>query len=63
MEGTEEALERRKAYWKKLYEKDKGLYREIRHTPIACMTELPGKGGRKIAVNGYRVTKKIFKYN
>ncbi len=62
MDGSEEALARRKQYWKDIYAKDKGLYRELRST-VAGLTSLPGKGGRAIAIKGYRVTKKIFKYN
>ena len=62
MDGSEEAIERKKAYWKGIYAKDKGLYRELRST-VAGLTNLPGPGGRAIAVKGYHVTKKIFKYN
>lgn len=62
MDGSEEALARRKQYWKDIYAKDKGLYRELRST-VAGLTDLPGKGGRAIAIKGYRVTQKIFKYN
>ena len=62
MDGSEEAIARRKQYWKRIYAKDKGLYRELRRT-VAGLTDLPGRPGRAIAVKGYRVTKKIFKYN
>ena len=62
MDGSEDALEKRKAYWKGIYTKDKGLYRELRST-VAGLTYLPGPGGRAIAIKGYRVTQKIFKYN
>lgn len=62
IDGSEEALARRKKYWKDIYAKDKGLYRELRST-VAGLTQLPGKGGRAIAIKGYRATRKIFKYN
>ena len=62
MDGSDAALERRKKYWKDIYRKDKGLYRELRST-LAGWTYLPGKCGRAIVIKGYRMTQKLFKYN
>ncbi len=62
IDGSEEALARRKQYWKEIYAKDKGLYRELRRT-VAGLTDLPGRPGRAIAIRGYKVTQKMFKYN
>lgn len=59
----EELIRKKDELWEYLKEKDEKLYRKVRHAAISVGTNLPGKTGRKIAVAGYRVCKKIFKFN
>jgi len=61
--GTEEALAKKEALWNYLKEKDTGLYRWMRNGIIGRALNLPGKGGRRISVDIYRICRKIFKFN
>lgn len=61
--GTEENLEKKKALWQYLKDKDKGLYCYMRHGIMGGAMNLPGRGGRKISVDAYRLCRKIFKFN
>ncbi|MGN0375102.1 MAG: glycosyltransferase family 2 protein [Butyrivibrio sp.] len=59
----EDKIRKKDELWEYLKNKDERLYRKIRRAVISVGTNLPGKGGRKVAVAGYRVCKKIFKFN
>ncbi len=61
--GTEEHLEMKKDLWKYLKSKDKGLYFYMRHGIMGGTMNLPGRSGRKISVDAYRICQKIFKFN
>ncbi len=61
--GTEEHLAQKKELWKYLKSKDLLLYRRLRSGIMGQAMNLPGKGGRKISVEGYRIAQKIFKFN
>ncbi|MDE6015552.1 MAG: glycosyltransferase family 2 protein, partial [Acetatifactor sp.] len=61
--GTEEHLEMKKDLWKYLKDKDKGLYFYMRHGIMGGTMNLPGRSGRKISVDAYRICQKIFKFN
>ena len=61
--GTEENLEKKKELWEYLKSKDASLYRWMRRGLLGSAMNLPGKGGRKISVEGYRICQKIFKFN
>lgn len=61
--GTEENLEKKKELWQYLKEKDKKLYRWMRGGLLGGAMNLPGRGGRKISVEGYKICQKIFKFN
>lgn len=60
---TEENLEKKTELWRYLKEKDKRLYYHIRHGIMGGAMNLPGRGGRKISVEGYKICQKIFKFN
>lgn len=60
---TGENLEKKKALWQYLKDKDKGLYFYMRHGIMGGTMNLPGKGGRKISVDAYHVCQRIFKFN
>ena len=59
----EDKIRKKDELWEYLKNKDEKLYRKIRRAVISVGTNLPGRGGRKVAVAGYRICKKIFKFN
>ena len=61
--GTEENLEKKAELWEYLKKKDRKLYGSLRHGIMGGAMNLPGKGGRKISVGGYKIAQKIFKFN
>lgn len=61
--GTEENLQKKKDLWQYLKEKDRKMYRWLRNGIMGSVMNLPGKGGRKISVESYRICQKIFKFN
>lgn len=60
---TEEALEKKKALWDYLKEKDKRLFYKLRSGIMGGTMNLPGKSGRKISVQAYMVAQRLFKFN
>lgn len=60
---TEENLEKKKELWKYLKDKDLILYRRLRHGIMGEAMNLPGRSGRKVSVEGYKIAQKIFKFN
>ncbi len=60
---TEEALEKKKELWSYLKEKDRRLYFWMRNGIMGGTMNLPGRGGRKISVEGYKICQKIFGFN
>lgn len=61
--GTEENLEKKTELWQYLKKKDRKLYHKLRHGIMGEAMNLPGRGGRKISVEGYKICQKIFKFN
>lgn len=61
--GTEDHLAVKKELWQYLKQKDKMLYFWMRNGIMGGAMNLPGKGGRKISVEGYRICQKIFNFN
>ena len=61
--GTEENLEKKKELWQYLKNKDKKLHYKLRHGIMGGAMNLPGRGGRKLSVEGYKICQKIFKFN
>ena len=61
--GTEEGLEKKKELWKYLKSKDRKLFLRMRNGLLGYAMNLPGRGGRKISVGGYKICQKIFKFN
>ncbi len=61
--GTEEHLDKKKALWQYLKDKDKRLYSYMRHGIMGGAMNLPGRGGRKISVDAYQFCRKIYKFN
>ena len=62
MDGSPEALEKKKLLWAYLRHRDERVYKKCRHS-LAGVCDLPGAVGRKICLVGYRIAQKIFKFN
>ena len=61
--GTEENLEKKAELWEYIKQKDKKIYRWLRMGLMGEAMNLPGRGGRMISVEGYKIAQKIFKFN
>ena len=62
MDGTPEALAKKKEIWAYLKQHNKRLWRHCVFS-LAGLCNLPGTVGRKISLGGYRIAQKIFKFN
>lgn len=60
---TKEHLEKKKELWEYLKSKDRMLYLWMRNGIMGGTMNLPGKGGRKISVEGYKICQKLFGFN
>jgi len=61
--GTEENLMKKEELWKYLKTSDSALFLRLRFGLLGGAMNLPGKGGRKLSVNGYHLAQKIFHFN
>ena len=61
--GTAEALEKKSDLWEYIKKKDKAMFAKLRYGLLGQCTNLPGKGGRKISVEGYKLCRRFFKFN
>lgn len=61
--GTEENLEKKMLLWKYIRQKDLGLFLRLRYGVLGNSMNLPGKGGRRITVEGYKLCRRFFKFN
>lgn len=60
---TKENLQKKKELWDYLKKKDWILYRKLRYGLLGYCMNLPGKGGRKISVEGYKICQRFFNFN
>lgn len=61
--GTKENMDKKKELWDYLKKKDWIIYRKLRYGLLGQCTNLPGKGGRKISVEGYKICRRFFNFN
>lgn len=61
--NTPEHLAKKDELWAYFKEKDATLFRQLRRGIFGVAMNLPGRGGRKISVEGYKIAQKIFKFN
>ena len=61
--GTEENLQKKQELWEYLKKKDWVLYKRLRFGLLGQCMNLPGKGGRMISVEGYKICQKFFGVN
>lgn len=60
---TDEHLQIKKDLWSYIKDKDRRLYLWLRNGIMGSVMNLPGKGGRKISIEGYRICQKLFNFN
>ena len=60
---TKENLEKKDELWGYLKKKDWLLHRKLRYGLLGNCMNLPGKGGRKISVEGYKICRRFFNFN
>jgi glycosyltransferase involved in cell wall biosynthesis len=61
--GLDENLEKKKELWKYIKDNDKVLWVRLRHGLLGSAMNLPGKVGRRISVDGYKLCQRIFHFN
>ena len=61
--GLEENLEKKRELWQYIKTKDKVLWARLRMGQLGNAMNLPGKLGRKITVDGYKICQRIFHFN
>ncbi len=62
LSDDEKSLERHKEIWSNLKDRHHDLYHRLRYTKISGLMDIPGPLGRKVAVRGYKLAKKIYKF-
>lgn len=60
---TEENLEKKKELWSYIKKKDWFLHRKLRFGLLGQCTNLPGKSGRILSVEGYKICRRFFNFN
>ena len=63
MSEQPDALEELDVLWDDLKGYDKRLWRRCRYGMMGILTNLPSKGGGKVAIGGYRIARKLVKFN
>ncbi len=64
MKGDKESYQKRKELWKYTKEIDKSLYHKLRCKTLAGVTYIfPGKIGGFITLKGYKIAKRVYKFN
>lgn len=63
LSGTDENLEKKQNLWQYLKASDTYLFMRLRFGLLGSTMNLPGKGGRKVSVEGYRLAQRFFKFN
>lgn len=63
IENTPQSLAKKKELWTYIKNKDSNLYRRLRYGALGNSMNLPGRGGRKVSVEGYKIARRFFKFN
>ena len=58
-----ENMKKKKELWQYLRKSNMTLYLRLRWGFLGQGTNLPGKGGRKCSIAGYKITQKFFGFN
>lgn len=60
--NNKNSYEKRKHLWYGIKKYNKSLYYRLRFTTLSGITYIPGKVGGKIVIGGYRIAKRIYKF-
>lgn len=60
--GDEHSRKRHQELWANLKKENPELYYRLRYTKLSGLTNLPGYFGRKITTHGYRLARRIYKF-
>ncbi len=60
--NSEEGMGKRTLLWEGLKQREPGLYRTLRFRTLSGLTYLPGKWGRFLTLAGYRLAKRIYRF-
>lgn len=63
LSNTPENLEKKNELWKYIKEKDYWLYQKLRHGIFGMSMNLPGKGGRALTTEAYKIARHFFQFN
>lgn len=63
LSDTKENLDKKKELWEYIKSKDRLLFLRMRTGILGGTMNLPGRGGRKISKESYRLCQKFFKFN
>ena len=63
IDGSPEALEKKKALWEYLRSVDPALYRKLKYRSMSVVSNFPGYQGRKLSVQLYRLARRVYKFN
>ncbi len=63
LDGSPEALQKKRQLWKELLAAHPELKRRLRLFSLAAVSNLPGSAGRRAEITGYRFANRIFKFN
>ena len=58
-----ENLEKVRALWRYMKQKDRRTYMKVRYGIMGSAMNLPGPTGRRLSVKAYQLTRKIMKFN
>lgn len=61
--GTEENMEKKRELWRYLKKLNLPLYLRLRWGFLGQGVNLPGKGGRRVSIAGYKICQKFFGFN
>lgn len=63
VDGSYEAVLKQKALWSYLRKSNPVTYRKIKYSSLGGMTNMPGRLGRKLTVDAYRIARRVYKFN
>ncbi len=61
--NTKEALYKKDKLWDYMRRENRWVFRKLRHGLLGRFVHLPGRGGRKLIVTGYKVVQKFYGFN
>lgn len=62
LSGGKEGIEKHRRLWMELKQENPSLYYHLRYRNLSGLTNLPGGIGKKVSIQGYRIAKKIYKF-